>query len=85
MRGGGHRFGPPESEAGHRTVVIPGIIVDDDLSWDLTRFVGPDDDAPYCVPGLEPGTSSLSGKPRASVITLDLVSEQGLIIHGCPS
>jgi integrase len=44
MPGGGYAFGPPKSEAGHRTVVIPGII-SDDLSWHLTRFAGPEDDA----------------------------------------
>ena len=44
LPGGGYRFGPPKSEAGHRTVVIPGVIADDP-SWHLARFVGPDDDA----------------------------------------
>ena len=44
LPGGGYSFGPPKSEAGYRTVVIPGIITDD-LSWHMARFVGPDDDA----------------------------------------
>jgi integrase len=44
LPGGGYSFGPPKSEAGHRTVVIPGVITDD-LSWHLARFVAPDDNA----------------------------------------
>ncbi len=42
LSGGGRSFGPPKSEAGRRTVVIPEIIIPD-LARHLDRFAAPDD------------------------------------------
>jgi integrase len=41
---GGYHYGPPKSDAGHRTVYFPDLIAPD-LTWHLARFTGPDDDA----------------------------------------
>jgi len=44
LPGGGHRFGPPKTDAGRRVVAFPAAIISD-LTWHLTRFTAPDDDA----------------------------------------
>lgn len=43
-RGGDHLVGPPKTEAGRRTVVLPAVVIPD-LEEHLTRWVAPDPDA----------------------------------------
>ena len=42
-RGGGFAFGPPKSDAGHRTVAIPAVITPD-LASHIVTFAAPGDD-----------------------------------------
>jgi hypothetical protein len=44
LPGGGYHFGPTKSEAGQRSVAIPGVITSD-LAGHLARFTMPGDDA----------------------------------------
>ncbi len=44
LPGGGFRFGPPKTAAGHRIVAFPAPITRD-LTWHLARFTAPGDDA----------------------------------------
>jgi integrase len=44
LPGGGYHFGPTKSEAGQRTVAIPGVITSD-LASHLAHFTEPGDDA----------------------------------------
>jgi integrase len=43
QRGGGFAFGPPKSDAGHRTVAIPSLITPD-LASHIVTFAAPGDD-----------------------------------------
>lgn len=43
QRGGGFAFGPPKSDAGHRTVAIPSVITPD-LASHIVTFAAPGDD-----------------------------------------
>jgi integrase len=43
QRGGGFAFGPPKSDAGHRTVAIPSVIMPD-LASHIVTYAAPGDD-----------------------------------------
>ena len=43
LPGGGFEFGPPKSQAGKRTIVVPAILIPE-LRWHVTRFAMPGDD-----------------------------------------
>lgn len=60
LSGGGHSFGPPKSAAGHRTVIIPDLILTD-LASHLASHAGPGEiDLVFTSPAARPCITAIS-------------------------